>query len=89
MSTKVCIIDAARAKTSSQWRSSHWVVVSMLAAVCSTLAKETGVVTFALCLLMDGDAFQLLKLCRFLLFLLHDFISPIFIFFCDCFCIFS
>jgi len=39
-----------------------------LSAVCSTLAKETGIVTFAVCLLMDSDVFRLLQLRRFLSF---------------------
>jgi len=65
MSAKDTVVDDVRAKTLSQWRS-YWLIVSLLAAVCSTLAKETGIVTFALCLLMDSDVFRLLQLCRFL-----------------------
>jgi len=60
--------DAGRAKTTSQWRRSHWLVLSLATAVCSTLAKETGIATFALCLLMDVDVFRLLQqLYRFFL----------------------
>ena len=60
MPAKVSFIVDTRAKTSSHWRC-YWLVLSLMAAVCSTLAKETGVVTFALCLLSDSDVIRLLQ----------------------------
>lgn len=60
MFTNVYCIVATRAKTLSQWRC-YWLVVSLMAAVCSTLAKETGIVTFALCLLSDSDVIRLFQ----------------------------
>jgi len=65
--TKVRVVDETRAKTLSQWRH-QWLVVSIVAAVASTLAKETGIVTFALCLICDSDVFRLLQPRRYLRF---------------------
>ena len=62
MPTKFSFVGDTRAKF-SQWRR-YWVVISLLAAVCSTLAKETGIVTFAVCLLSDSDVLRLLHLHR-------------------------
>jgi len=63
MPIKYLLLLITRTKTLSQWRS-HWLVVSLLAAVCSTLAKETGIATFAVCLLSDSDILRLLQLRR-------------------------
>jgi len=60
---KVCygrlIVVGTRAKTQSRWRC-QWLGMCLLAAVCSTLAKETGIVAFALCLLTDADVVRLI-----------------------------
>jgi len=57
-----CLVDAVvgmRAKTQCRQRC-YWLTVCLVSAVCSTLAKETGVVTFAVCLLTDSDVVRLL-----------------------------
>ena len=59
----VVVVVGTRAKTQSR-RRCYWLVMCLVAAVCSTLAKETGIVTFAVCLLTDSDVLRLLLLRR-------------------------